>query len=155
MALTRTSTVSAILAVLSDNGSTDNLAGMARYGIRTDRAFGVPNSLTRPMAKALGPDHERAMALWETGWREARLIAAWTAEPGRITPGLARSWADGFDSWDIVDGVADILAETPLWFELVHEFAADERQFVRRAGFAIIAWAALHRKKEPTATFIG
>jgi len=34
-------------------------------------------------------------------------------------------------------------------------FTADEREFVRRAGFAIMAWAAVHLKKEPDTTYLG
>ena len=35
------------------------------------------------------------------------------------------------------------------------EFAADGREFVRRTAFAMMAWASVHRKKEPDATFLG
>ncbi len=38
---------------------------------------------------------------------------------------------------------------------LVPEFAGDEREFVRRAAFAMIAGAAVHLKREPDATLIG
>src|SRR5690606_33833406 len=97
---------------------------------------------------------QRAMELWETGSREARLLAAITADPLRISVDDAYRWAADFDSWDVVDGVADILADTPQWRELILGFAADEREFVRRAGFAMLAWAAVHKKKEPDQTFL-
>ena len=145
--------VEAILAVLHANGSERNRAGMARVGIASATAFGVGHTLLRPMARAIGRDHDRAMALWATGRHEARLLAAMTADPARMTPAECRSWASGFASWDIVDGAAALFAATPFWQALVVEFAGDEREFVRRAAFAIVAWAAVHRKKEPDETF--
>lgn len=65
-------------------------------------------------------------------------------------PALGR----GFDSWEIVDSVADLFAETPFWRDLIDEFADDEREFVRRTAFAMLAWSAVHLKKEPDATFL-
>lgn len=58
-----------------------------------------------------------------------------------------------FDSWDIVDGVSDLFADTDCWRQLIAEFAEDEREFVRRTAFAMMCWATVHRKKEPDATF--
>jgi 3-methyladenine DNA glycosylase AlkD len=147
--------VARILAHLETLDSPQNREGMARYGIATDRTYGVPMTILRPLGRSIGRDHERALALWETGSREARLLAAFTADPKRLTPEEAWHWAADFDSWDIVDGVADVFAGTAHWRELIDRFAADEREFVRRTAFAMIAWAAVHRKKEPDETFIG
>ena len=60
-----------------------------------------------------------------------------------------------FDSWEIVDHGADLFCDAGLAVELVPVFAADEREFVRRTGFAMMAWAAVHLKKEPDATYLG
>ena len=128
---------------------------MARFGIKAGRAFGVSNAVLRPLARKLGRDQARAEALWRSGWREARLLAAFTAEPQRVTPDRCRAWAAEFDSWEIVDGVSDLFVETPFWRGLIEGFAADEREFVRRAAFAMLAWAAVRRKAEPDETFAG
>ena len=150
----RSATVADLMSWLEQRRSERNLGGMARYGIKTSRAFGVPISELRPLARVLGRDHARALALWETGWREARLLAAFTAEKHKLTRDEARAWAAGFDSWDVVDGVCDLFADADFWPELVGEFAADEREFVRRAGFVTLVWACVHRKKEPDGTFL-
>ncbi len=145
--------VDAILTHLRALGTDENRAGMARFGIVTDRAFGVGNTALRPLAKALKRDHERALALWETGWREARLLAAFTEDPKRVTREQAQRWTADFDSWEIVDSVCDLFVEAG-HLDLIPDFAADEREFVRRTAFAMMAWAAVHRKTEPDATFI-
>jgi len=148
-------TVPDILAWLEANGSADNIAGMSRFGINTEKAFGVGNAALRPFGKTLGNNHERALELWQTGIREARLLALFTDEPGRVSPTQARDMADDFNSWEIVDHASDLFVDAGHLYELVPEFAADEREFVRRTAFAMIAWGAVHLKKRDDVDFIG
>lgn len=144
-----------ILAYLRGIGSEENRAGMARYGIRTDRALGISHKVQRDIAKRIKRDHQRAMELWASGITEAQFIASLTADPKRFTQADAWRWAEWFDSWDIVDGVSDFFVETDKWKQLIDDFAADEREFVRRTAFAMMAWSSVHRKKEPEETFLG
>ncbi len=144
-----------VLKWLKANGSTAVIESKARFGIKTERAFGVPSALVRPYARGIGKDHERALELWKTGYREARLIASYTDEKAKVTEKQARSWAAEFDSWEIVDGVADLFIEAGLSDLLIPEFAADEAEFTRRAAFSMIAVAAVHMKKRPDAEFLG
>ena len=128
---------------------------MARFGIATDNALGITNATLRPLARKLRKNQERAETLWRTGYREARILAGYTGEPTKITMECCRAWAADFNSWDVVDGVSDLFVDTPYWRDLIDEFAEDEREFVRRTAFAMLAWAAVHRKKEPDATLVG
>jgi 3-methyladenine DNA glycosylase AlkD len=133
--------------------SEENCAGMARFGINTATALGVGNTTLRQLARRMKRNHARALDLWQSGIREARLLAAFTDQPAKATKEQCRAWAADFDSWEIVDGVADLFVETPFWRELIDEFAGDEREFVRRAAFSTLAGAAVRRKEEPDATF--
>ena len=135
-------------------GSVENRLGMVRYGIKIDRALGISHGVQRQIARKIKRNHERAFELWETGIKEARFIASVTADPQRFSAEDARRWATSFDSWDIVDGVSDLFVDTDAWKELIGEFAADEREFVRRTAFAMMAWSVVHRKKEPETTFL-
>ena len=63
----------------------ENVAGMARYGIDTSAALGVPDSILRPLARQLKRDHSRALELWASGIREARVLAVFTDEPREVT----------------------------------------------------------------------
>jgi 3-methyladenine DNA glycosylase AlkD len=143
-----------IVAHLRSIGTEENRAGMARFGINTATALGVGNADLRPLARKLKKNHERALLLWDSGIREARLMAAFTGEPKKIDIDQCRRWAADCDSWEIVYTVADIFAATPFWRQLIDEFADDEREFVRRTAFAMLAWAAVHLKKEHDATFL-
>jgi 3-methyladenine DNA glycosylase AlkD len=151
--LSRASSTEEVVAWLKEMASEENRAGMARFGIETSTALGIGSAELRRMARSLKRDHARALDLWNSGIREARLLAAFTEEPDKVDIDQCRRWAGDFASWDIVDGVSDLFAETPFWLQLIDEFAADEREFVRRAAFAMLAWAAVHRRKEPDATF--
>ncbi len=142
-----------VVAHLKSLKNPENLAGMARYGIDTTDALGISNAILRPLGKQIKRDHQRAMALWQTGIREARLLAAFTAEPKKLTSQEARRWASDFNSWEIVDGVADVFMDARL-DDLIPEFAAEEREFVRRTAFAMIAWGSVHLKKEPDETIL-
>ena len=153
-ALSPAATVTQIVAHLEGLRSETNIAGMARYGIRTDAALGISNPDMQRIARQVGRDHARAMELWQTGIREARMLALYTAEPGHLTLEEARRWAADFASWEIVDTAADLFVEARLETALVPEFADDGREFVRRAAFAMIAGAAVHLKRELDATLL-
>ncbi|MGR9504457.1 DNA alkylation repair protein [Rhizobium leguminosarum] len=142
-----------LIAHLETLRSEENVAGMARFGIVTDHALGISNPDIRAVAGLAKKDHARAMQLWRSDIREARLLALYTAEPKRLTMEEARSWANDFNSWEIVDCAADLFVEAQL-DELISDFAADEREFIRRTAFAMIAGAAVHLKKEPDATIL-
>ena len=138
-----------VLAWLRDQRDPDNLSGMSRFGIETETALGIPNSVLRPLARKIKRDHERAEALWESGIREARILASFTDEPKKVTAEQAQRWVVEFNSWEIVDHAASLFIEARLHNALIETLVADEREFVRRTGFAMMAWGAVHLKKEP------
>src|SRR4051812_23376160 len=75
--------VEAVLALLKRNATKAVRDGMARYGIPSDKAFGVSVGDLKKLAKRLGRNHELAAALWDTGWYEARMLAAFVDDPAR------------------------------------------------------------------------
>ena len=139
--------VEAILAELAAQGSETDRAGMARYGIRVDDAVGVSVTVLRRLARRLGRDHELALALWRSGVHEARLLAAFVDEPARVEPEQMDGWAADFDSWDVCDEVTtDLFDQTAHAWDKASEWARRPEEFVRRAGFAMMAGLAVHDK---------
>lgn len=153
--LSPSSDAAGIIDHLGTLRSEENIAGMGRFGIATETAIGISNPDLQKIARVVKRDHRRALELWKTGIREARMVAIYTADPKILTSAEAHGWADDFASWEIVDTAADLFTEVPFWQDLITEFAAGEREFVRRAAFAMIAGASVHLKKEPDATLIG
>lgn len=142
------SSAAELIAHLRTLRSEDNIAGMARFGIATDTAIGISNPDLQKIARIAGKNHIRAGELWASGIREARLLALYTSEPKSLTADEACALAADFNSWEIVDCAADLFVDAKL-DTLIADFAADEREFVRRTAFAMIAGAAVHRKKDP------
>src|SRR5262245_2114904 len=95
--------VRATLARLERLGSRKNREGMARYGLVSKRVFGISVGTLRSMAKDLGPDHQFALALWRTGWYEARMLAVFVDEAAKVTPAQMDRWCRDFDNWGICD----------------------------------------------------
>lgn len=142
------SSAAELIAHLQALRSEDNIAGMARFGIVTETAIGISNPDLQRIARLAKKDHIRAKALWASGIREARLLALYTFDPKSLTEAEARTLAADFNSWEIVDCAADLFVEAKL-DALIPDFAADEREFIRRTAFAMIAGAAVHRKTDP------
>ncbi|GAB2187272.1 DNA alkylation repair protein [Roseibium sp. LAB1] len=150
----KTFTLETVLTELRESGTEGNRAGMARFGIETDQAFGVPLSILRPLARSIGPSPELARDLWASGFHEARLLAILLTPPKQLAPELALEWLNDIGSWDLCDQLMNILARRAGSNELVTALAADEREFVRRAAFALIAWRAVHAKAAPETEFL-
>jgi len=149
MTLTLASSVDEIVAHLKSLRNEANITGMARYGIDTTTALGITTPQMQALVRQVKRDHARALALWDTGLRDARMLAILTADAKALTINEARAWAGDFNSWEIVDTAADLFTATPFWRALVEEFAEDEREYVRRTAFAMIAGATVHNKDEP------
>jgi 3-methyladenine DNA glycosylase AlkD len=150
-----TPSADAILAELKALGSQENRAGMARFGINTTRAYGVSMVAMRPLARRLRRNHALAQDLWKSGMHEARILAALIDDPKKVTPQQMDRWAAAFDSWDLCDQACmKLFAKTPFVEEKVRQWAKDEREFVRRAAFALIAGYTVHAKTAPDAEFL-
>lgn len=131
------------------------LAGMSRYDIPSEGAFGVPVGKIRAYAKELGSQHDLALALWKTGQYESRMLACFIADPARTTPALMDAWAKSFDSWAICDTACfHLFDRTPHAFAKVRKWSTSREEFVKRAAFALLASVALHDKKAPDAPFL-
>ena len=143
------------LAWLESRGTEEGRAGMARYGIVATKVFEVSVANIRVLAKQMGRDHALADELWRTGWYEARLLAAFLDEPKLVTPGQMGRWAGEFENWADCDTVCfHLFDKTPHAFAKIDQWASDEREFVRRAAFALLASVALHDKKAEDAPFL-
>src|SRR5262245_41536795 len=97
--------VDAVIALLKRHATVATRDGMVRYGLPSDRAFGVPVGTMKKLAKGLGRNHELAAALWATGWYEARMMAGFIDDPAQVTPAQMERWAKDFDNWGICDTV--------------------------------------------------
>lgn len=137
-----------VLAWLERRGTARNRRGMARYGIRPGKAFGVSMATMRPLVRRVGRDHRMALALWKTGWHEARILASLVDEPARVTPRQMDSWCRDLDSWAVCDSVCGhLFSRTPYAWRKVRPWARRRHEFTRRAAFALLANLTVHDKR--------
>ena len=146
--------VDELMQELQSLGSEKDRAGMARYGIKTDDAFGVSIYVLRKIADRIGTDHELALALWATGNHEARLLACFVDDPKQVTESQCEAWATDFDSWDICDQATTSLFDLTEhgWAKAV-QWAGRDEEWVKRGGFALMAGLAVHDKKATDKAF--
>jgi 3-methyladenine DNA glycosylase AlkD len=144
-----------VLAWLARRGTRRNVQGMARYGITSARAFGVSMATMQPLVKRIGRDHALAAELWESGWHEARGLAALVDEPERVTRRQMNAWAADFDNWAVCDAACyHLFDRTPFAREKARQWSSASREFVRRGAFALMAGLAVHDKAAPDARFL-
>jgi 3-methyladenine DNA glycosylase AlkD len=86
---------------------------------------------------------------------EARSLAALIDDPRQVTEEQMERWVADFDSWDVCDGCCgDLFDKTPFAHRKAVEWAGRDEEFVKRAGFALMAWLAVHDKKAPDEAFL-
>jgi 3-methyladenine DNA glycosylase AlkD len=143
-----------ILNLLHSLANPDNVAGMARFGINPHHTLGVSIPSLRKMAREQGKDHDLALALWQCEIHEARLLASMVEDARQVSEAQMENWVKDFDSWDICDQVCgNLFDRTPFAYGKAQEWSARSEEFVKRAGFVLMASLAVHDKKASNAAF--
>lgn len=143
-----------VLAQLERLGTRKTRDGMARYGIEARQAFGVTVGTLRSLGKRLGRDHELSLALWDSGWYEARLLAAFVGDPARVTRRQMDAWARSFENWADCDTACFVLFDqSPFAWDKARQWSASPRELLKRGGFVLMACLAGHDKTAPDERF--
>ena len=145
-----------VLAELRRLANPTNVAGMARFGIDGQNLLGISVVQLRAIAKRTGRDHALAEKLWASGIFEARILAAFVAEPARLTRRQANAWAKDFQCWADCDGLCiHLFRKTPFAHDLAVAWSGRREELVKRAGFTMMATLAVHDKAASNDVFRG
>ena len=143
-----------IVARLESLASSANAAGMARFGIRGARVLGVPVKTLRAIAREVGRSHMLAEELWDSGIHEARILASIVAEPRRVDLRQMERWAFDLDSWDLCDQCCtNLWVRTPFARNQALVWSEWGEEFIKRAGFVLMAQVAGKDKQAPDTLF--
>jgi 3-methyladenine DNA glycosylase AlkD len=143
-----------VLRQLKSLANPENVAGMARYGINTESVLGISIYTLRPIAREIGKNHKLALQLWASGIHEARILASMIGDPEKLTQEQMEDWVKDFDSWDVCDQVcSNLFDRTVFAHDKAIEWSHREEEFVKRAGFALMAALAVHDKRAPDEAF--
>jgi 3-methyladenine DNA glycosylase AlkD len=144
-----------VMVKLKSLSSREAVAGMARYGINPKNNYGVSVTALRTIAKEIGIDHELAQQLWSSGIHDARILATIVDDPKQVTEGQMEKWVKDFDSWDLCDQACmNLFALTPVAYQKAEEWSKRSEEFVKRAGFTLMARLAVGDKKQDNGTFV-
>lgn len=131
-----------------------NIEGMKRYGINVDTAFGITAPVLTGISKRYRFNHTLALELWNTSYHDARLLASMIDNPEEVTRKQLNKWVKDFDSWDVCDCCCNRLFRKVSFIEeFIPIWCRDKREFVKRAGFSMIAQLAVHKKSAPDSEF--
>jgi len=121
--------------------------------IGSDIGVSVPN--LRMMAKEIGRNHVLAQQLWSSGVHEARILASMIDVPEKVTERQMETWVKDFDSWDVCDQCcSNLFDKTEFAYRKAVEWSKRNGEFVKRAGFVLMAVLSVHDRKANDAEFL-
>lgn len=113
---------------------------MAKLGINTRTALGVPIKEVRAMVKELRKNHDVALELWESGIHEARIIATYMVDKDKCDETFLEKWVSEIDSWDLCDQFcANVACKAEIGKMKMYQWAVQDETFLKRAGFSMMA----------------
>jgi 3-methyladenine DNA glycosylase AlkD len=137
-----------IIGELESLSNPEDIAGMARFGIKSNKAYGVRMPELTRIAREVGKNHQLAEELWRHGYTETRILACMVDDPKEVTEEQMERWALEFNSWDVCDQCCmKLFRKTPYAYQKIEEWSALDEEFVKRAAFTLIATLAVHDKK--------
>ncbi|MFZ3066396.1 MAG: DNA alkylation repair protein [Nitrospirota bacterium] len=130
------------------------VAGMARFGINPENTYGISIPNLRMIAKQIGKDHALAQQLWSSGIHEAKILAGMIDVPEVVTEKQMEDWVRDFDSWDVCDQVCmNLFEDTPFASKNAVAWSKRREEFIKRAGFVMMARLAVSDKKSDDKQF--
>ncbi len=144
-----------IIANLQQQANAQAVEAMARFGITPTHALGISIPTLRKMAKEIGRNHLLAADLWNSGIHEARILASMIDEAQLVSPEQMDDWVHEFDTWDVCDQVCgNLFDRTPYAYQKAVAWCQQEPEFIRRAGFVMMAELSVHDKQAPDEAFL-
>lgn len=143
-----------VIDLLKSQGNEKNKEGMKKFGINDKGTLGVSIPNIRALAKRIGKDHELALKLWQSGIHEARILAAYIDTVETLSEDQLNLWVKDFNSWDICDQVIGNLFDKYKYAnKKAIEWSKRDEEFVKRAGFVLMACLAVHDKRAKDSDF--
>ncbi|MDD5750459.1 MAG: DNA alkylation repair protein [Candidatus Pacebacteria bacterium] len=135
-----------IIQKLKSLANVGNAEGMERFGMARNGRLGISMPALRLLAREIGKNHDLALDLWSSPYKEAKILAGLIEEAGQTTQKQADEWVKDFDSWDVCDQVCFVFDRTPFASQKAKQWAKRREELIKRAGFSMMAGLAVHSK---------
>jgi 3-methyladenine DNA glycosylase AlkD len=146
---------SRVVAELRRQGTKHNVEGMARYGIRAAKVFGVSKPKLDALARKIGKNHALGLVLWSTGIQDAKILAGLICEPEKVTAAQMELWVRDFDNWDSCDGTCcHLFVFADAAWTKAFAWTKRKDEFQKRGGFALAAYLAYRDRAAGDAKFL-
>ncbi len=137
-----------IIKKLKSLSNPEAIIGMARYSITPENTYGVSIPNLRKIVKEIGKNHKLAKKLWTINIRETKILASMIEDPEMVTEEQMEGWVKEFNYWEICDQCCmNLFEKTRFAYKKAIEWSSKEGEFVKRAGFVLIARLAVSDKK--------
>lgn len=131
------------------------VAGMNKFGINTQKTYGVSIPNLRILAREVRESHALSQQLWSSEIHEARILASMIDDPKQVTEDQMDNWVNDFDSWDVCDQCCNnLFRKTKFAYQKCFDWSSRKQEFVKRAGFALMACLAIGDKKANNGNFV-
>ncbi|MBD3362774.1 DNA alkylation repair protein [Candidatus Dojkabacteria bacterium] len=138
---------SEVIQLLKSKYNSKNVKGLTKAGINPQNALGIRIPELRKLAKEIGKNHKLALKLWDSKIHEARILASMIDDPEQVSERQMEVWTKDFNSWDLCDQVCmNLYKYTDFAWDKAKEWTERKEEFVKRAGFALMATLAVGNK---------
>ena len=125
-----------------------------KFGIISNNSLGIYHKELKMIAKEIGPNNELALQLFDSGIYEGRLLCSKMFKPEDVTEALMEKWVKTFENWEICDSFSmGLFSKSKFALAKILEWTKREREFEKRAGFAMMAAYCMADKKSENDLF--
>ena len=125
-----------------------------KFGINAKKSLGIYHKDLKVLAKEIGQNNKLAVELYDTGIYEARILCSKIYDPECISEKQMDRWVENFENWEICDSFCmGFFAKSSHALSKASEWSEAESEFVKRAGFVIMAAYGFADKKSGNEVF--
>jgi 3-methyladenine DNA glycosylase AlkD len=132
----------AAMAALEAAGTEQNRKVYGRHGV-TGPMFGVSYASLGKLVKQIRCDHDLALALWQSGNHDARMLATMVADPERIAAKTIEAWAKDLHSYVVTDAFAKLVARSPHADACMEAWMKAKNDWICAAGWSVFQIVAV------------
>lgn len=125
-----------------------------KFGISAKNSLGIYHKDLKILVKEIGYNNQLAIELFNTDIYEARILCSKIYNPKDITEDLMNRWVSTFENWEICDSFCmSIFARGKFALPKAFEWSKNKNEFIKRAGFTIMAAYGFADKFSKNETF--
>jgi 3-methyladenine DNA glycosylase AlkD len=140
------------LDILKSLGTEQNRKIYRRHGAGED-VYGVSFAHLKDLKKKIKTDHDLAVALWDSGNHDARMLAGMIADPKRLDAKTLDTWVKGLRNYVETNALGDLAAQSPHARETMARWIASDEEWTASAGWRILAQVAMNEDALPDEYF--